>query len=709
MKPSAQHGGLSAQQLCFSTVLLTFAYVALSTPAAYTSSSHTLAAIIWPAPAFAVALLWTLPYRQWFLPLLAVFMAMLIVGASDELPSSADAAFAALNVFEVGLFGYLGRRFVDHDGVLDTMQKLARFMVLLPLGATCLVATLGATIGMVTKQTSWLTEWRVMVVGNGLAILVLLPGLLEWFPHSNLQRPKSAPRQNQTAFVTGLMSVSLIVAAAKFDSISAEVLRALLSMILVWAAIEGGMKAASLGVLLAAASGIVITLAGYGPYSAVSSQKGALELQLDLASLAMLSFFVATAVRERQSLSQRLEYSRRFETIGLLAGGIAHDFNNILGAVAGYSELATEREKAGLSVIGPLTQVNAAVGRGKDLTEQILLAGRRGPRACELVDVRAVIWEAIETVIPLLESNTELDINLPTATIPILAHRGQVMRCILNLLRNAAQSANGCVNVRVEVRKKSGAISASSMLVQRPADAVVGELLSDNCVWIDVMDNGAGINPTHLRQLFDPFFSARSTVNGKSQGTGLGLAIVAGVASDHAGGVAAWSGHDEQTIFRLMLPLATTQTNALIQTPDVTSSSDPSCRGNGEPVLILADNTALRELLENTSAELGFEPTSYALSDMNSETVKKLLMHSPLILLAREDLDVQALYDLNQVVRQKTRLNAIVLCMPNAQQTFISYAKEGVLLAGAVNSMALGQAVTMAMHFAFLPSEQTVV
>jgi hypothetical protein len=124
------------------------------------------------------------------------------------------------------------------------------------------------------------------------------------------------------------------------------------------------------------------------------------------------------------------------------------------------------------------------------------------------------------------------------------------------------------------------------------------------------MDDGGGVAPAHVHQLFDPFFSSRSSQggkgHGKGHGTGLGLAIVAGVAADHAGGVAVWTGRGERTRFCLMLPLLTAQEAA--QLPLI---APPAPLGRGETVLVVAQDEAARERTEDTLAALGFEPAGY--------------------------------------------------------------------------------------------------
>ncbi len=668
-------------RLGLTALLLACVYALLSTPAAYTSRPDTLAAIIWPAPAVAAALLWNMPYRRWPIFLLAVFLAMLFVGDADPLSLGADAAFALLNVFEVALYAFLGRRLVCANGNIDTTAQLARFMVFLPLLATALVAALGATIGMVTKDTSWLEEWRVLLVGNGLAVLVLLPALQSW---CSGQGPAAQSIEKPgTALAAAVLCACLLAASALVAGFPSEVLRVLLSLVLVWAAIRGGLRAASLGVLAAATVGVGMAMAGYGPYSAAFGHDGTWELQVDLAGLAVLSFFVAIAVHERQKLNLRLERARRFETMGFLTGGIAHDFNNILGAVGGYAELAIEREKAGQTVQAALEEVSAAVGRGKDLTEQILIAGRRGARTREAADLRDLVAEAVATVKPLLPAGVELAVRVPAAPVPVLAHRGQLTRAIMNLLRNASQAASGKVELNL------GAADTHAPAYARDADTVVGDMLNEGCIWLDVLDDGAGVAPQHIHQLFDPFFSSRTQQGGsKGHGTGLGLAIVAGVAADHEGGVAVWSGQGQKTRFCLTLPL-------LVHTEEVPAlpATPAAPLGSGEIAVVIAQDPEARERAEDALALLGFEPAGYAPSGMASAALQALGGHADLLVWivspGAPDSQLAGLRALAPGL-------PLIRCAAGGEEPGIIQAAGVVTIAGSVDGPALRQAVKMA-------------
>lgn len=672
--------------VCLQAALLGYAYAVLSIPAAYTTSTSTLAAIIWPASALAAALLWHEPYRHWPVFLLGIFLAMLWVGNLDELSLGADSAFAILDVFQVALYSWVGRRFISQRGEIDTSRKLAQFMIFLPLLCTSVVAALGATIGMLAKQTIWLDEWRVMMVGNGLAVLVLMPALLAWCPaDSTAQTTDTTADEWKTPTIAAVLVLALLASAALVASFPAELLRALLSLVLVWAAIHGGLRAAASGMLVATTLGIGLTWFDLGPYASPLRYNGIWELQMDLAGLAVLSFFVAIAVHEKQKLNLRLDRARRFESIGLLAGGIAHDFNNILGAVGGYAELANEQLRAGETARGSLQEVTLAVSRGKALTEQILQAGKHGKRARQALDFRDVVLQSASLARPLLPAGIRMTLSVPTVPVPTVVDEAQLVRALLNLIRNASQAAISEVTVTLYMSRTNSTAVAG-------ADHIVGEVLDEVCVWADITDDGAGISPAHIHQLFDPFFSSRAA--GSSQGTGLGLAIVAGVATDHAGGVAVWSGHGAATRFRLMLPLAPGDLAC-----DAASTAPP---GEGQTVLLLQPDTALRDHQEEALAALGFEPVGYA----KEAELLAALARSPascfLLLMAAPS--GSGLQDaLLEKIHRLAPALAVIACASDAELPNITQTARCVTVPASFDDAVLRKAVTMATGAACQP------
>jgi signal transduction histidine kinase len=114
----------------------------------------------------------------------------------------------------------------------------------------------------------------------------------------------------------------------------------------------------------------------------------------------------------------------------------------------------------------------------------------------------------------------------------VLAVRGvseHLVQVFVNLLTNASQAA-GPNGGRVIL---STSVDAGSRRVQ-----------------VVVEDDGTGISPDHLGQVFVPFF----TTKGDRHGTGLGLSIVKSIVESHDGAIAVESEAGRSTRFLLELP-----------------------------------------------------------------------------------------------------------------------------------------------------------
>jgi signal transduction histidine kinase len=100
---------------------------------------------------------------------------------------------------------------------------------------------------------------------------------------------------------------------------------------------------------------------------------------------------------------------------------------------------------------------------------------------------------------------------------------------VLNLLTNGLDSVDPGGTVRVELALRDGQAEMS------------------------VSDDGCGMTPEVLDQLFEPFFTRRRG----GQGTGLGLSIVYRIVADHEGSIEVHSdGPGRGSKFRVRLPLA---------------------------------------------------------------------------------------------------------------------------------------------------------
>jgi signal transduction histidine kinase len=76
----------------------------------------------------------------------------------------------------------------------------------------------------------------------------------------------------------------------------------------------------------------------------------------------------------------------------------------------------------------------------------------------------------------------------------------------------------------------------------------MGENLAGSEVWVRITDNGRGIDPDDIDQIFDPFYTSRE------EGTGLGLAMCRKIVDNHGGSIEVESEVGEGTEFVLVFP-----------------------------------------------------------------------------------------------------------------------------------------------------------
>lgn len=95
-------------------------------------------------------------------------------------------------------------------------------------------------------------------------------------------------------------------------------------------------------------------------------------------------------------------------------------------------------------------------------------------------------------------------------------------------------------------------------IIDNAIDAMRGEgklrvrtYREDNCVVVEIADNGAGISPEVQPHIFEPFF----TTKGVGEGTGLGLDTVQRIVKKHRGSIQV-SSKPGDTRFQVRLPLA---------------------------------------------------------------------------------------------------------------------------------------------------------
>lgn len=306
---------------------------------------------------------------------------------------------------------------------------------------------------------------------------------------------------------------------------------------------------------------------------------------------------VGRDVTERFRVTERLHQAQRLEAVGRLAGGIAHDFNNLLLVVSGYAQLLAS-SLGGTPAAEDVEEIARAAERGRSLVRQLLAFARRQVLNVELVDLNAVVRDTESMVLPLIGEDVELRTSLATSAALVRADRGQLEQIVVNLALNARDAMPDGGVLWIEVDKRS---------VDGPP--AWGECEPGDFVTLVVRDTGPGV-PAELRdQIFEPFFSTKTS----ETNSGLGLPTVYGIVSQLRGGIDLVSEPGAGAAFTIYLPSA----EGVAAPPEATH--DPA-RSKAAPaadvgtrrgtVLVVEDEEGPRRLVKRVLEDLGHRTLS---------------------------------------------------------------------------------------------------
>lgn len=236
-------------------------------------------------------------------------------------------------------------------------------------------------------------------------------------------------------------------------------------------------------------------------------------------------------LRESRNEIERLHRTQmsraeHMATLGEMATGLAHEIRNPLAGIAGVIEIISRDLPASSPARAVVKDVRQEIARINRIVSDLLQTARPHPPKVRKSDLNTTVEHAV-----MLGRQQALSKSIEIAlhkdpSLPEVEHDSdQIHQVLLNLLLNSLQAIdnNGKIAVTVERR-------------------------GDRAV-IEVADNGRGISPENLPNIFRPFYTT------KGEGTGLGLSLARRIVEDHQGRIDVTSTVGKGTTFAVILPL----------------------------------------------------------------------------------------------------------------------------------------------------------
>jgi len=297
-------------------------------------------------------------------------------------------------------------------------------------------------------------------------------------------------------------------------------------------------------------------------------------------------------IEQRKEAEAHLLRAQRLESIGTLASGIAHDLNNMLSPILMSAELLrltlpTESQEI-------ISIIESSAGRAARVVKQVLtfargLEGERVP-----LQPKQMVREMAKIIDETFPRMIRLDTYMPGELPLIEGDPTQLHQVLLNLCVNARDAMPDGGTLRIELDEFTVDEHYASTL----PGARVGRY-----VRLRVSDTGSGIPRDIVDKIFDPFFTTKPL----GKGTGLGLSTTIGIVRTHEGFLDVHSEVGKGTTFEVFLPAA----------PDGAAAPAPaeieaSPRGRGELILVVDDESAIRDVTQSVLIQNGYRTLAAA-------------------------------------------------------------------------------------------------
>lgn len=295
----------------------------------------------------------------------------------------------------------------------------------------------------------------------------------------------------------------------------------------------------------------------------------------------------------QQPLQQdKYDENKKLASLGVLAGGIAHDFNNLLSVILGNTCLANKHITSPEQLAIYLSRIEQASNNAASLCQQMLTYAGQGSSRSHIISLSSIVLDMTKLLQVSLFKHVSVTYQLPENLPKVKVNVSQIQQVIMNLITNANEAmqdnVSGMISVHVGV-----------MTVDDATLSFSGDITCEGeYIYIEVRDQGCGMNEATQSQIFEPFFTT------KFAGHGLGMSTVLSIVDGHHGLVQLESELGKGSVFRIAFPAldkVINQDDEMSEEYDALEKFQPSGK-----ILLVDDEETVLEIMEVMLEDLGF-------------------------------------------------------------------------------------------------------
>jgi two-component system sensor kinase FixL len=241
----------------------------------------------------------------------------------------------------------------------------------------------------------------------------------------------------------------------------------------------------------------------------------------------LLMTAIVRDLSKEAGLEREVRQSQRLAILGEMVATVSHEIRSPLALIGGFARQLERDPDLGEKSLNKLNIITHEVERLEKILNELGDFSRPHKYNWMETDVSQVVEHVAELMEPEINrAGASLTISRNGDLPPVMADADRLSQVLINLVNNALQASGEHPKVEVSVNPEPEG------------------------VLLEVRDQGPGLKPETIREIFTPFFTT------KSGGTGLGLPVARRIVEEHGGRIELANRESGGAVARVRLPAA---------------------------------------------------------------------------------------------------------------------------------------------------------